>query len=177
MDEVSSPPPCQKTVTIRRNPHRRARPTPSSVAPIPMPLSPSSISHDIPSFPTDEILSIQLPPNPNNLSPSDSLSAPESENLRVFLRIRPLAPNGGGQINKQHCKNGWPKSKHGSREKAKKRTEICVSANDYKSVTVSPPASLQEGKRVKTEVYGGFSQVFSAESTQVNICDLFLFSL
>ncbi|KAG5542454.1 hypothetical protein RHGRI_022104 [Rhododendron griersonianum] len=131
-----------------------------------MPLSPSSISHDIPSFPTDEILSIQLPPNPNNLSPSDSLSAPESENLRVFLRIRPLAPNGGGQINKQHCKNGWPKSKHGSREKAKKRTEICVSANDYKSVTVSPPASLQEGKRVKTEVYGGFSQVFSAESTQ-----------
>ncbi|XP_058225488.1 kinesin-like protein KIN-6 isoform X2 [Rhododendron vialii] len=166
MDETSSPPPCPKTVTIRRNPHRRARPTPSSVAPIPMPLSPSSISHNIPSFPTDEILSIQLPPNPNNLSPSDSLSAPESENLRVFLRIRPLAPNGGVQINKQHCKNGWPKSKHGSREKAKKRTEICVSGNDYKSVTVSPPASLQEGKRVKTEVYGGFSQVFSAESTQ-----------
>ncbi|KAH7847675.1 hypothetical protein Vadar_028813 [Vaccinium darrowii] len=168
MEEISSPPPCPKTVTVRRNPPRRARPTPSSMAPVPiMPLSPTSDSLKIPSFPTEEILSIQLPPNPNpnNLSTSDSLSSTEPENLRVFLRIRPLAPN-GAQITKKQCKNAWPKSKNGSREKPKKKTEICVSATDCHSVTVSPPASLKEVKRVKTEVYGGFSEVFSAESTQ-----------
>lgn len=47
---------------------------------------------------------------------------------------------------------------------------MCVLVNeDLRSVTVSTPQPLQEMKRIKSEVYEGFSHVFSTESSQVNI--------
>ncbi|XVF00424.1 hypothetical protein REPUB_Repub04eG0000400 [Reevesia pubescens] len=40
---------------------------------------------------------------------------------------------------------------------------------DVHSVTLSPPLPLQETKRIKSEVYEGFSHVFSAESTHTEV--------
>lgn len=162
---MKSPPPCPPTVTIRRNPPRKARATPSSAIPLREPLSSPSISRDI--FYT-EILQ-----NPNNIDDSNTDSSTRilSENLKVFLRIRPLTV----QKNSKHIaesKNAWPKNskiKINSRPKTKKSSEICVQVNeDLRSVTVSTPPPLQEMKRIKSEVYEGFSHVFGAEVSQVN---------
>ncbi|KAL6982668.1 hypothetical protein U1Q18_045378 [Sarracenia purpurea var. burkii] len=172
-------------MTIRRNPHRKARATPSTQIPLPVPLSsisPSSISQAIPSFPIQDILSIEIPQNPKqDLSTSESSSATEqplSENLKVFLRIRPLAPHrqsldkcakNGGQTLKSRTKNAWPQnptSKNVPRSKPKKKNESCISVSESGSVTLCPPTALQEVKRAKTEIYDGFSHVFSADSSQ-----------
>lgn len=59
-----------------------------------------------------------------------------------------------------------PKSTNALPKKLKKSNEVCVKVNDAHSVTVSPPQSLQDGKRIKSEVYQGFSQVFSSEASQ-----------
>jgi len=49
----------------------------------------------------------------------------------------------------------------------KKDEEACITLNDSYSVTLTPPQSLQELKRSKTEVYEGFSHVFPADCSQV----------
>ncbi|KAA8537506.1 hypothetical protein F0562_027114 [Nyssa sinensis] len=177
--EMKSPPPCPTTVTVRRNPPRKARATPSTIVPLPMPLS-SSIPQDIPSFPIQDILSIEVPQNPNS-SLSTSLSAPSedpiAENLKVFLRIRPLNPlqslGKQGKIAvqtlKSRTKNAWPQNpttKNTSKTKIKKKSENCITVNDSHSVTLCPPPALQDSKRVKSEVYEGFSHVFNADSSQ-----------
>ncbi|XP_057503208.1 kinesin-like protein KIN-6 isoform X1 [Actinidia eriantha] len=176
MVEINSPPPCPNTVTIRRNPHRRARATPSTQIPLPISLSsvsPSSTLHQIPPFPIQDILSLEVPQNPNsdNLSISESPSQSESENLKVFLRVRPLALHhqNTGQTGKARTKNAWPQNpmtKKASKPKSKKKSEICISVNDAHSVTLCPPKTLQDAKRIKTEVYEGFSHVFSSDSSQ-----------
>lgn len=180
MEEMKSPFSCPKTVTVRRNPYRRARTTPSSTVPLPLPLSsPSLPPPDIPKFPVQDILSVDLPESQRTNGPDSSSSSQnpenhESENLKVFLRIRPLTlpksaqklgRNGGDGV-----KNAWPrnpKTKNLPKKKVKKLSEICVKVNDSHSVTVSQPNSLQESKRVKSEVYQGFSHIFSDESSQV----------
>ncbi|KAJ9542379.1 hypothetical protein OSB04_028885 [Centaurea solstitialis] len=90
--ETNSPPPCPNTVTVRRNPPRRARPTPSSAA-VPPPSSkkqPSAIR----SFPIHDILSMDVPilENPKHeIQLPESVSPEESsDKLKVFLRIRPI---------------------------------------------------------------------------------------
>ncbi|KAH9625471.1 hypothetical protein KSS87_008134 [Heliosperma pusillum] len=112
------------TVSIRRNPPRRGRPTPSSA--------------DISAFPLADILSIESTStctNSNSNSNSDS-------NLKVFLRVR------GIPINKKSC--------------------IIVN-DDLHSVTVTPP-SCGSG-RSKSEMYTGFSHVFSPVSSQDEVYD------
>lgn len=61
----------------------------------------------------------------------------------------------------------WPQSKQTVKSKIKKTIEVCLKENDEHSVTLCPPQSMQDQKRTKTEVYEGFSHVFSADSSQV----------
>lgn len=155
--ETESPFTCPNTVTIRRNPHRKARPTPSTTAP--QTHAPPTKLQDIPSFPIDEILSMQIPQS----------SRSSIENLNVFLRIKPQK---NVENSRPRSKNVWPQNpakKKAQKEKneKKKSNEVCVTVNDSHSVTLSPPLALQASKRIKSEVYEGFSCVFSANSSQV----------
>lgn len=176
--ETLTPQTCPYTVTVRRNPHRKAR----------IPTTTDHHHHQqqpetsIRSFPIQDILSMDLPQtNPQNPCKSPAEVAPE--NLKVFLRIRPLLQspdkrNGGARDRSSGGKNVWPRVQHGGNNKEKKkekekktqkRDEICVRINeeDGRSVTLTPPLALQDLKRAKSEVFGGFSCVFPPESSQV----------
>ncbi|KAK3007320.1 hypothetical protein RJ639_016736 [Escallonia herrerae] len=162
--DLKSPLQCPKTVTVRRNPPRKARATPSSAIPLPTPFSSStSTPHDIPSFSVEDILPIQLPQNPK-VEAGSSLS----ENLKVFLRIRPQTTL-QSSTKPAKFKNAWPQNptaKNTKNLKVKKTSEICLKVTDSHSVTLSPPQSLQDLKRVKSEIYEGFSRVFAVDSSQ-----------
>ncbi|XP_004500932.1 uncharacterized protein [Cicer arietinum] len=137
------------TVTIRRNPPRRARPTPQGITP----------------FPHEEILSTQPLQSQN---PSTS----ENENLKVFLRIRPIQPP--DQAPRARAKSAWPKNPTKKitavvNTSKKKSSTTCISINDSQSVTLSVPSDLHESKRVKSETYGGFSHVFPSDSSQFEV--------
>ena len=171
--ETKSPDTCPYSVTVRRNPHRKARPTTSTKCQQHVSVPPL----EVPSFPIDDILAMEVPQNPNPNPNSDSVS----ENLKVFLRIRPILPSASpakDQNLKPRSKNAWPKNpakKNPARERAAKKKssgEVCITVNDSQSVTLSPPLVLQESKRIKSEVYEGFSHVFAPDSSQV----LFSFS-
>ncbi|XP_024930248.1 kinesin-like protein KIN-6 isoform X2 [Ziziphus jujuba] len=172
---MESPPPCPNTVTARRNPHRKARATPSSTCP-PVPQN-SSKSAAVSSFPIQEILSMDVPLSQKQKpNPSDSVVP---ENLKVFLRIKPLMPSkssGKNERPRSRVKNVWPQKpakKNSARDmttaKNKKTSEVCIAVNDSQSVTLSPPLLLQESKRIKSEVYEGFSHVFAADSSQEEV--------
>ncbi|XP_056173193.1 kinesin-like protein KIN-6 isoform X2 [Syzygium oleosum] len=172
-----SPPPCPDTVTVRRNPHRRARPTPSATTARRSPGSRRPELPDVSSFRLDEILSSDV-----SEKPRPNISESESENLKVYLRIRPpgVSSAHGSRRNRDmvepvsRARNVWPLNpvrKKDAREKSVRKkqqlsSEICISVNDATSVTLMPPVALQESKRIKSEVYGGFSGVFSIDSTQ-----------
>ncbi|KAL0699740.1 hypothetical protein Bca4012_055862 [Brassica carinata] len=168
MEEEFSPMPCPSTVTVRRNPPRRARATPYTTAAKP---PPSSNTHDVPSFPIDEILSIQIP----QPEPKPSIS----ESLKIFLRIKPLRIlNNKGTTTtaaaaKSRPRNVWPQNpskKHNNNIAAKEsKKEACITLNDSYSVTLTPPQALQELKRSKTEVFEGFSHVFPANCSQSDV--------
>ncbi|CAL8099015.1 unnamed protein product [Prunus armeniaca] len=129
---------------------------------------PSADVAKVRSFPTEDILSMDI-----------ARADPVSENLRVFLRIRPLLHGGvGGDRNsKPRFKNVWPqnpakkKSAIGRALQSKKNkdAEVCVRVNNPQSVTLSTPLALQESNRIKTEVYDGFSHVFSPDSSQEEV--------
>ncbi|KAK6938972.1 Kinesin motor domain, partial [Dillenia turbinata] len=175
--KTNGSPQCPNTVTVRRNPHRRARPTPSAAAPQPSSFSESTLA-SISSFPVDEILSIDVSENPNSLptSTEDNSNNSFTESLKVFLRIKPLTtPNDASPKNRRNqnhrskIKNTWPKaqiSKESTKKKVKKRSNSCITINNFKSVTLSPPPVIQDSKRIKSEIYEGFSQVFAPESSQ-----------
>ncbi|CAN8292311.1 unnamed protein product [Cochlearia groenlandica] len=175
-----SPPPCPSTVTVRRNPPRRARATPytAGAKPPAVSLASAANTHEVPSFPIDEILSIQIPQS----EPKSSVT----ESLKIFLRIKPL--KSFAKVNttpkKSRPRNVWPqnpstKKSNNAKEnrnqeiakKEKKREEACVALNDSYSVTLTPPQALQELKRSKTEVYEGFSHVFPADCFQSDVYD------
>ncbi|XP_019155849.1 PREDICTED: kinesin-like protein KIN-6 isoform X2 [Ipomoea nil] len=174
--EAKSPPSCPKTVTVRRNPHRRARDTPLTNIPVSFPKPTPAKKNDISSFPIEEILSIDVKANPE----ADSVSAeePVSESLKVYLRIRPVVVQSYaakkakiGAENLQ-VKNAWPKNpraKSTVEKKVKKSSETCITVNDSHSITLRPPAKLQNSKRIKSEVYEGFSHVFSPEASQKEV--------
>ncbi|KAF3590937.1 hypothetical protein DY000_02023923, partial [Brassica cretica] len=166
--EEFSPMPCPSTVTVRRNPPRKARATPYTTAAKP---PPSSNTHDVPSFPIDEILSIQIPqPEPE---PKPSVSV--SESLKIFLRIKPLRVfSKATAAAKSRPRNVWPQNpskKHNvaKESRSKKSEEACITLNDSHSVTLTPPQALQELKRSKTEVFEGFSHVFPANCSQSDV--------
>ncbi|XP_033130591.1 kinesin-like protein KIN-6 isoform X2 [Brassica rapa] len=164
--EEFSPMPCPSTVTVRRNPPRKARATPYTTAAKP---PPSSNAHDVPSFPIDEILSIQIPlPEPPKPSASES--------LKIFLRIKPLRVFNKvtAAAAKSRPRNVWPqnpskKQNVAKESRSKKSEEACIALNDSYSVTLTPPQALQELKRSKTEVFEGFSHVFPADCSQRDV--------
>ncbi|CAF2163034.1 unnamed protein product [Brassica napus] len=163
--EEFSPMPCPSTVTVRRNPPRKARATPYTTAAKP---PPSSNAHDVPSFPIDEILSIQIPlPEPPKPSASES--------LKIFLRIKPLRVfSKVTAVAKSRPRNVWPqnpskKQNVAKESRSKKSEEACIALNDSYSVTLTPPQVLQELKRSKTEVFEGFSHVFPADCSQSDV--------
>ncbi|XP_031125278.1 kinesin-like protein KIN-6 isoform X2 [Ipomoea triloba] len=172
--EAKSPPSCPKTVTVRRNPHRRARDTPLTNVPVPFP-KPTS-KNDISSFPIEEILSIEVKANPE--AEPVSAEEPVSDSLKVYLRIRPVVVQSYaakkakiGAENLQ-VKNAWPRNpraKSAVEKKVKKSSETCITVNDSHSITLQPPAKLQNSRRIKSEVYEGFSDVFSPEASQKEV--------
>ncbi|XP_043710052.1 kinesin-like protein KIN-6 [Telopea speciosissima] len=180
---IRSPSPPRTCITVRRNPLRKARATPSTTAGAVPHLS-SSVHRnrrEIAPFRLPEILDDNVPQiasvaeavaPPNPLEEDDI-----SENLKVFLRIRPI------EISKLISKAGNNASRHKIKElslkketvakndksKTKKKKEICLVVKDSRSVTLSPPASLQESKRTQTVVYDGFSYVFAPGSLQEEV--------
>ncbi|MFS8006895.1 putative plus-end-directed kinesin ATPase [Helianthus anomalus] len=170
--EMKSPPPCPSTVTVRRNPPRRARQTPYSAAPPSQPPS-SKTSSAIRSFPIEDILSINISDKPEVLEPSVSAEPSCSEKLKVFLRIRPIITHKvGGSVKTGGQKNVWPQNprkKDVSKVAGKKTVETCLKVNDEHSVTLCAPQSLTDVRRTKSEVYEGFSHVFCDESTQSEV--------
>jgi len=157
MDPNTSPP-CPGTITVRRNPLRRARATPK--------MMPKSFDlPEISAFPNDDVLPAQTLQNPS--------TSPENENLKVFLRIRPL-PSSPIQAPRVRGKSAWPRNPAkknvpaaGAKISKSKNSSACITVNDSQSVTLSTPVSWQESKRIKSETYGGFSHVFSSDSSQV----------
>ncbi|GMH03281.1 hypothetical protein Nepgr_005120 [Nepenthes gracilis] len=169
-----SPLPRPNTVTVRRNPHRRARATPSTNAALPSSPCPLKLK-DVPNFPLEDILSMEIDQNQTTKSSRHSNHI-ESESLKVFLRIRPLSVNqysqrqtkGSLTSKSSRAKNVWPKpssGKEGAKENARLKSECksCIVINGLHSVTVLPPSVLN---RSKSEIYNGFSHVFSATSSQ-----------
>ena len=162
-------PRCPGTITVRRNPPRRSRTTPKT--------TPQSFHLPIiVSFPNDDVLSAQTPE-----IPSTPLPKPENENLKVFLRIRPL-PSSPVQAPRVRPKSAWPQNPAkkiapapGAKISKNKNPSACITVNDSQSVTLSTPVSSKESKRIKSETYGGFSHVFSSDSSQVTT--IFIFCL
>ncbi|KAL4578957.1 hypothetical protein LXL04_015091 [Taraxacum kok-saghyz] len=181
--EIKSPAPCPKTVTVRRNPPRRARPTPSTVVPISAAPS-SKTSSAIRSFPIHDILSIDIPEKEKEKQEIPEPSSPKepssSEKLKVFLRIKPIItqPKVGVSVKNAAHKNVWPQNPSKKKDASKtakavgkKSNEICLKVNDSHSVTLCPPQSLADARRTKSEVYEGFSHVFCADSSQSDVYD------
>ncbi|KAL6524837.1 hypothetical protein OROMI_030430 [Orobanche minor] len=147
--ELKSPLHCPPTVTIRRNPPRKARPTPLSAAPLREPLSSPFLPRDL--FAGEG---------------SNNTDISNAENLKVFLRIRPLTVQKNSKNPAEH-KNAWPKKpktkSNNCRSKTKTSRESCLQVNeDSRSVTVATP-------QAKSEVYGGFSHVFGSEALQSDV--------
>jgi kinesin family protein 18/19 len=159
--DTTTPKSCPYTVTVRRNPPRRARATP---------LPQGSNIHGITPFPNNDLLSQQTPQNPSSTS--------EHENLKVFLRIRPF--QSPAQAPQARAKTAWPKNPAKkittsgiTSTKKKKSSSSCISINDSESVTLLVPSDLKESKRVKSETYGGFTHVFASDSSQVMVTVIF----
>ncbi|MCL7039718.1 hypothetical protein MKW94_000648 [Papaver nudicaule] len=162
-------PKCPFTVTVRRNPPRRAKKTPSTNAP------PSSAStyfkpKDIRPYPIDDILKCDV----SQTSTLVPVAPPENlEGIRVFLRVRPIDIRKIATKSDVAAKGARSKLKGVSpkkdlKKKARKK-EVCLSVNDSQSVTLAPPADMQDTRRVKTEVYDGFSHVFDSDSLQKDV--------
>ncbi|XP_042508558.1 kinesin-like protein KIN-6 [Macadamia integrifolia] len=180
---IRSPSPPRTCTTVRRNPPRNARPTPSTTAGT-APHFSSSIRRnrrDIAPFRLQEILDDDVPqifPIAEAVVPPKPPEEDEiSENLKVFLRIRPLdlskptSKNGNNAI-RQKIKGLSLKKETVAKNdnaKMKKKKEICLVVKDSRSVTLSPPASLQDSKRAKTVDYDGFSHVFAPGSLQEEV--------
>lgn len=90
------------------------------------------------------------------------------KSLQVFLRIRPAKL--------KEVRRSAVGILNGTRQKRKtqilhrgEEQHICLQANDAHSVTLTPPPSLLESKRAKTEIYNGFSHVFLPQSSQEDV--------
>ncbi|CAN6227152.1 unnamed protein product [Urochloa humidicola] len=148
--EPASPPP---PTTVRRNPPRRARPPPT-------PLASAKPKHSSVSRLLEDEAAASIPP------PPPSSSSPHEERLKVYLRIRPLP-------NPDRCKAvARPMPGKAPRRKPKQvgGGELCLVPTGPNSVALTVPQSkLADPKRGRTEVFDGFSSVFSPDSTQLDI--------
>ncbi|CAI8600118.1 unnamed protein product [Vicia faba] len=169
---------CPLTVTVRRNPPRRARATPShGITPFP---NEEILSEQISKFPAATLEDDEILKNPSTIESENLINPPtsetenliiplENENLKVFLRIRPSQPP--NQAPRVKTKAAWPKTqtKNVTNNSKKKSSSSCISINDSQSVTLLVPSDLQDAKRVKSETYGGFTHVFPSNSSQLEV--------
>ncbi|KAJ4964054.1 hypothetical protein NE237_023993 [Protea cynaroides] len=189
MESSTSPTPagtCPYTVTVRRNPPRRARATPSTAIAAATPASCSSKPQnrrDIAPIRLEEILDdvVIHVPLLEVAPPIPQEEEVVSENLRVFLRIRPLevvktTSKNGNNGNRARIKGISPKKERTTKtdnalkkKSNTKKTETCLVVKDSRSVKLLPPASLQDSKRIKTQVYDGFNHVFESGSLQEEV--------
>ncbi|KAK1261912.1 Kinesin-like protein FLA10 [Acorus gramineus] len=156
------------SATVRRNPHRRARPTPSTTNdPDHLSMDPSLAVKQIRPFPLHDLL------EPSDEQPATPAEATDSENLRVFVRIRPLEtlrkPNKASSTIRSRPKAPSVNAIRGGQ--SKKIKAVCLSVNGPHSLTLVPPPSMVELKRAKTEAFEGFSFVFPPESLQREVYD------
>ncbi|KAK6939327.1 Kinesin motor domain [Dillenia turbinata] len=171
--ETNSSRQCAYSVTVRRNPHRRARPTPSAAAPQ-QPSFSKSILTSISSFPVTRssrstslrtLVLFRPPPKTTATTASPNLSK-----IKPLTTLNNASPKDlRNQEQRSKIKNAWPKaqiSKESTKKKVKKKSNSCITTNNFKSVTLSPPPVIQDSKRIKSEIYEGFSQVFAPESSQ-----------
>ncbi|KAL6629349.1 hypothetical protein ACP70R_029114 [Stipagrostis hirtigluma subsp. patula] len=169
--EAASPPP---PTTVRRNPPRRARPLPTPLTSAKP--KPSSFARLL----DDEAAASVPPPHPPVSSSSTALIAASSsssssslsreERLKVFLRIRPL-PERERERDRGKVASR-PTAAKDPRRKPKQAAGggVCLVATGANSVALTVPQSkLVDPKRGRTEVFDGFSTVFSPESTQHDI--------
>ncbi|CAM0149329.1 unnamed protein product [Urochloa decumbens] len=149
--EPASPP---SPTTVRRNPPRRARPPPTPLA------SAKPKASSLSRLLEDEAAAASIAP------PPASSSSPQEERLKVYLRIRPLP-------NRERCKAvARPIPGKDQRRKPKQAGggEVCLVPTGPNSVALTVPQSkLLDPKRGRTEVFDGFSAVFSPDSTQLDI--------
>ncbi|KAG8076417.1 hypothetical protein GUJ93_ZPchr0006g41076 [Zizania palustris] len=90
------------------------------------------------------------------LDDAASATIPPPERLKVFLRIRPLPERGCGKAK--------------APRKPKKPDLVCLVASGANSVALTVPHSkLVDPKRGRTEVFDGFSAVFSPDSSQHDV--------
>ena len=158
MDSNTSPR-CPDRITVPQ----RARVTPQTM--------PQSFHlPKIAPFPNDDILSIaqtlETPPTP--------LPKPENKNLKVFLQIRPLLSS-PVQAPRKRPKSAWPQNPvknnapPGAKISKNKNPTTCLTVNDSQSMKLSTPVSSTKPKRIKSKTYGGFSRVFSSDSSQFQV--------
>lgn len=148
--------------TVRRNPPRRAKLTPAVNLfgpPAPSTATAAAAAAGITPLTLDDLLQ----PEPQPPKKPD-----EPENLKVFLRVRPL------EIRPKPAKNPKPRPRgklhpRSPKEAKEKSNKVCLVVNDSCSVTLTAPPSVFDSKRSKSEIYDGFSFVFPPESAQVRI--------
>lgn len=92
----------------------------------------------------------------------------ETKSLQVFLRIRP-AKLKEARRSAIGIPNGPRQKRRTQILHREEEQHICLKANDSHSVTLTPPPSLLESKRAKTEIYNGFSHVFLPQSSQEDV--------
>ncbi|XP_074573350.1 kinesin-like protein KIN-6 [Curcuma longa] len=105
-------------------------------------------------------------PCAKTLPASDSV-----ENLNVFLRIRPLKVLQQVLARKPPKVSSRANGKGGARKVDGEKTGECLIVNGPSSVTLQAPSSLLDAKRIKNELYDGFSYVFPPDSSQKEVYD------
>ncbi|KAK9136484.1 hypothetical protein Syun_015814 [Stephania yunnanensis] len=137
-------------LTLRRNPHRKAK-----AKATPAPIRP---------FPLQDILQCDVQQQ-DDLNPSSQKEIHNHDNLRLYLRIRPQPkPNAANNISinrsNKPINNNKPKDE-----------QVCLfPSTSQSSVTLTPPLqAMQDSKRARTEVYDGFTRVFAPEASQTEV--------
>ncbi|KAK3155775.1 hypothetical protein QOZ80_2AG0098500 [Eleusine coracana subsp. coracana] len=141
--------------TVRRNPPRVARPPPTP--------APSTKAK-----PRRLIDDEAVPPPPAASSSSSRSLQPVEERLKVFLRIRPLPD----RERDRRMDVSRPMAAKDPRRKSKQAAPggVCLVATGPNSVALTLPQSkLADSMRGRTEVFDGFSAVFSPDSSQLDV--------
>ncbi|KAF8737792.1 hypothetical protein HU200_014022 [Digitaria exilis] len=147
MEPASPAPP----TTVRRNTPRRARP--------PATPKPSSLARLLDDQAEDAPPASVPPPPPSH-----------EERLNVFLRIRPMPDRDRGKAPTRSIPAKDPRRKPRQAPAGPGAGDPCLVPTGPNSVALTVPHSrLVDPKRGRTEVFDGFSAVFSPGSTQHDI--------
>ncbi|KAG0474434.1 hypothetical protein HPP92_014120 [Vanilla planifolia] len=156
---------------VRRNPPRKAKQTPynQSITNVSTSCNSGAVAGVTPFdehlLHSDRVQAVLLP-SPKFPRVSDE----ESNNLKVFLRIRPLDGIRRAAPNRIRCETGGLGRGKVAKDRERENSS-CLFVNSSTSVTLNAPPSVLDSKRAKSEVYDGFSCIFPKESLQEDIYD------